>query len=83
MTTSPARDRAEIGARARHAFAHIEEPTAPARATLGQLGAARDQLNIAQNVHHPAAVREAVYALETIVLAVHQGRPADCPTCHQ
>lgn len=75
--------RAEALIRARHALDHIEQSTA----RRGQVGAARDQFNIAHNFNDPHAVWDAVYALECLVTDVcdldASDRPAGCPTCQQ
>jgi hypothetical protein len=70
--TVPARNAAIT--RARHAMRHLEQHPAT---TLAQLGAGRDQLNIASNNHDERAVNDAVHALERIVCTVYRGHP-DC-----
>lgn len=70
-------DRTKATARAQHALAHLEQHPDTRR---NQLGAVRDQLNIVRNMTDQAAVDDAVYALECLVLTVYRGRP-DCPDC--
>ncbi|GGO94103.1 hypothetical protein GCM10011584_34370 [Nocardioides phosphati] len=60
--------------RGKQALAHLEEHPDTTRA---QLGAARDQLNIAHNSSSRWEVEDAVFALESIVLNVYGEIPAE------
>jgi hypothetical protein len=66
--------RSEAAERAKRAMRRLEEHPDTSQ---NQLGAARDQLNIVPNFNDPHAVREAVHAIECIVLAVYDRIPAE------
>jgi hypothetical protein len=68
------KERHQAIARAKQALAHLE---AHPDTTRGQLGAARDQLNIAHNSSSRWEVEDAVFALESIVLNVYGEIPAE------
>lgn len=74
MTGISTHDRAEAIVRAKKALAHLEQHPDTRQE---QLGAARDQLNIAHNFNDRHAVLDAVYAIESIVLTVYGGIPAE------
>jgi hypothetical protein len=68
------KERNVASTRAKQALAHLE---AHPDTTLAQLGAARDQLNIAHNSSSRWEVEDAVFALESIVLNVYGEIPAE------
>lgn len=71
------KDRAAAARRAEHALAHLEQHPAT---RLGQLGAARTQLNLVHNLSDDQAIWEAVQALDSVVVDVY-GRIPQCSTC--
>ena len=67
------KERAHAVRRAQDALKALEQHKAT---TVPQLGAARDQLNIANNSNDRRAVLDAAYAIESLVLKV-TGRPGN------
>jgi len=72
MTDISVSERVEAALRANKALKHLEDHP---DTTRGQLGAARDHLNIVTNLKDQWAVDDSVYALECIVLNVYGGIP--------